>query len=456
MANSGATQTAPLWHQPFWTSTIGETVVLHDMPLLRDGKFLGMLGQIVPVSDLSRHLGTFYAQTGMTPFILYDRQSVLAHPLLIDWSPGSTGRDAVLPRLDELGDGILEGIWSPDETEPFFFRDLIRIEAAGSLFGDNYYLYLYRQVDGYGPEDWTIGAYVNTTVHGGEEVGRLRDMLVAGVIAWLLSVTAAVYAGKRASRPIQAIAHAANLVEMNRFREVPTLEPNRIRELDDAARSFNQMIHGLQEREMIRETLGRFVPEAVAGSLLSEGGQLEPRQVEGTVLFCDVEGFTALTQRLGPSGIVAVLNAFFSAMVEILERHGGVVTQFQGDAILATFNVPLEDPDHAADALRAAAEMLGKVQAERFAGESLNIRIGINTGQLIAGAVGARRRLSYTVHGDAVNLAARLEAMNKEYGTRILVSSHTADLVSGFQLVPTGEATIRGQSKPVVLFELHP
>ena len=136
-------------------------------------------------------------------------------------------------------------------------------------------------------------------------------------------------------------------------------------------------------------------------------------------------------------------------MVEILERHRGVVTQFQGDAILATFNVPVPDPAHAANALRAAMEMQDATRHREFAGQRIGSRIGINTGPLVAGAVGAKGRLSYTVHGDAVNLAARLEALNKELGTRILVSGATAEQVEGFDLEPMGEVGVRGQTERV-------
>ncbi len=451
----GETQTAPLWRRPFWTATIEQTVVLHDIPLRQNGEFLGMIGQIVPVSDLSRQFAVDNKKTGMTPFILYDRQSVLAHPQYISWVVDGVDEDSPLPQLSELGDPVLEGIWNPDEPDPFFFRGHSSIETSGSSFDDSYYLYLYRHISGYGQAPWTIGAYVNTTIHGGEEVRRLVGMIVVGLAFLLLSVVIAIYAGRRISRPIQEIARASNLVKNKRYSEVPTLEPSRISEFNDATQSFNQMVLGLRERELVRQTLGRLVPEEVARSLLLEGGRLEPRQVDGTILFCDIEQFTALTQRLGPNGIVTTLNSFFTAMVEILERHGGVVTQFQGDAMLATFNVPLENKDHATNALKAAEEMQLKASSEKFTGESLGIRIGINSGQFVAGLVGAEGRLSYTVHGDAVNLAARLEAMNKEYGTRILVSSHTADLSSGLLLIPTGEANVRGLSKPVAIFELR-
>lgn len=141
-------------------------------------------------------------------------------------------------------------------------------------------------------------------------------------------------------------------------------------------------------------------------------------------------------------------------MVEILEQHGGVVTQFQGDAILATFNVPVSDPAHASHAVRAADAMLTSVAGSEYAGERLNIRIGINTGNVVAGAIGARGRLNYTVHGDAVNLAARLEAMNKEFGTRLLISDFTAAQLEGFELAAIGKTTARGQSQSLEVFTL--
>ena len=206
---------------------------------------------------------------------------------------------------------------------------------------------------------------------------------------------------------------------------------------------------------MIRETLGRFVPADVARTLLTEGGELAPEQAEATVLFCDLVSFTSLTETLGPEGIVALLNEYFESMVAVLERHRGVVTQFQGDAILATFNVPLPDPEHAANAVRAAVEMQAEVARRRFAGRRIANRIGVNTGPLVAGAVGAKGRLSYTVHGDAVNLAARLEALNKELGTRLLVSHTTASAAEGFDFRPMGEVSVRGQSERVAVYTLE-
>lgn len=151
---------------------------------------------------------------------------------------------------------------------------------------------------------------------------------------------------------------------------------------------------------------------------------------------------------------MALLNEYFSRLVEIVERFGGVVTQLQGDALLVSFNVPLDDPAHAANAVRAALEIERSINHCTFAeGVRFITRVGINTGQVIAGPVGAEHRLIYTVHGSAVNLAARLEALNKDYGTRILISESTRQLAGGgFAFTPLGEVTARGTSEPVPVY----
>jgi class 3 adenylate cyclase len=329
-------------------------------------------------------------------------------------------------------------------------------QASGLIWGDDFYLYLYRDIKSYGPAPWTIGAYLNTTLLAGDRRDRMLKALLAGLAVLLFAIIASVIVGHRVSAPVKAIAGAADAINAGALDTIEPLGGSHIRELDEASGAFNNMVDGLREREIIRATLGRFVPEKVASSLLAGGGSIPVQQAEATIFFCDIEGFTQLTETLGPVKIVDVLNAFFSAMVDILEQHGGVVTQFQGDAILATFNVPVANANHACNAIQAAQEMLDCVAANEFDGETLNIRIGINTGSVVAGAIGAKGRLNYTVHGDAVNLAARLEALNKEYGSRLLISESTAAQAKEFDLSRIGEVTVRGQTKSISLFTLAP
>lgn len=442
-------ENGPAWREPIFTDTLSATTLLHDIPL-RDakGEFIGIFAQIVPIHEFSEFLSKNYAAVGITPFVLYDRQLVIAHPEVAEDNQRLT-----LQSLEELGDPILDRIWTPDEDAPFISRALTNTQASGLFRDDRFFLFLHRDIGRFGPAPWTLGAYIDTELAsiGGD---RLRDALLAGLAVLLFGVVASILVGRKVSTPIKAIAQAAGAVESNRLDTLAPLGGSRIRELDDASTAFNNMVRGLRERKLIRDTLGRFVPEKVASSLLAGGGRIEVQQSEATVLFCDIEEFTRLTEVLGPVKIVDVLNAYFSAMVDLLEAYGGVVTQFQGDAILATFNVPVADADHAPNAIRAASDMLVCVAGKEFEGEKLRIRIGINTGTVVAGAIGARGRLNYTVHGDAVNLAARLEALNKQHGTRLLISDSSAALAPTIDLISIGETKVRGQTRATGLYTL--
>ena len=219
-------------------------------------------------------------------------------------------------------------------------------------------------------------------------------------------------------------------------------------ELGVMAERFNDMIEGLQERKFIRETFGRFVPRDLANTLLEHRGTLEPQPQTATILFADIENFTQISERNPPEAVFKMLNAYFSAAVGPLNRYGGVVNQFQGDAILVTFNVPVADEHHADNAVAAAIELIEIANTQSFAGIRLRIRVGIHTGDVIGGAVGSGDRLSYTVLGDAVNLASRLEHLNKDVGTRLLVSESTVGRLTGtYPLAPMGTFALRGKTE---------
>ena len=440
----------PDWRAPIFEESTDSTTLLHDIPL-RDtaGSFIGVFAQIVSVRDLSSYLSSANANTGITPFVLYDHNFVLAHP-----SIDSGNSDQPLQNIDAFNDLVLQRIWTPDEDAAFISAALSDTEASGILWGDRYYLILYRDIQEFGPVPWTIGVHLNTALIENKQTDSLFRALFAGIAVLLLAIIAAIIIGRRISTPIGRLARAANAVNAGDLDDVAALGASHIRELDEAGIAFNNMIIGLRERALIRETLGRFVPEKVASSLLKGGGDIPVQQTQASILFCDIEGFTKLTETLGPVKIVTVLNAYFSAMVDILERRGGVVTQFQGDAILATFNVPVADPGHAANALAAACEMLDEVSINRYDDVVIKMRIGINTGEVVAGAIGAKGRLNYTVHGNAVNLAARLEALNKEHGSRLLVSESTAKQIEASELIEVGETTVRGQTRAIQLFSL--
>ncbi len=211
-----------------------------------------------------------------------------------------------------------------------------------------------------------------------------------------------------------------------------------------------------QRLDILRQVFGKYVPESVVNSIVSGQGKLEPVKTVATILYTDIADFTRIAESMSPEQVVDMLNEYFEAVIACITRYGGSVNQFQGDAMLVTFNVPIADSNHADRAVQAALDIQHIVSTRKFAGVRLATRIGVNSGSVIAGNVGTGERLNYTVHGDAVNLAARLEQLNKQHNSSVLVSGHTVHLLSGsYPIEFIGQASIRGKSAQVKLFRLQ-
>lgn len=230
-------------------------------------------------------------------------------------------------------------------------------------------------------------------------------------------------------------------------------------EVGELTGQFNNMIEGLRERERIRETFGRYVDETVAATILRrEGaGVLSGETRDATILFTDIAGFTTIAEVLPPDQLVAALNDYLETVLEPIRTHGGVVNTFIGDGLFASFNMPLACEDHATAAVRAALDIQRAIGSRTFGdvGMAFATRIGISTGGVIGGSVGAGQRMSFTLLGDTVNLAARLEELNKHHGTSILVSESTRASCNGaFAFNPLGSVAVRGRSEQVAIFSI--
>lgn len=228
------------------------------------------------------------------------------------------------------------------------------------------------------------------------------------------------------------------------------------------AMAGNYVREGRRHRET-RRTFGKFIPPDVVESIADRGDDLRrtvSRQ-EVTILFSDVRNFTTLAEGLEPEAVVETLNEYLTAMVDVVFEHRGTLDKYVGDGVMAFFGAPLEDPDHALHACRAALVMQERLRELNQRWEAggrpcLSIRIGIHTGEALVGFIGHEaRRLDYTVIGDAVNLASRLESLNKECGTAILISDSTVDRLDGrLPVTPVGERSIRGREGMVTVFTL--
>jgi len=206
--------------------------------------------------------------------------------------------------------------------------------------------------------------------------------------------------------------------------------------------------------------LSRFVAPEIADRITSADRDIQPGDSEvgvATIMFTDIEGFSTISERIGPKNLVRALNDYFSAMNEIIRRYGGVISQFQGDAMLIAFNTVRPNEKHALSAVRTAVDIQKVCAATIFGdGVTFKTRCGINTGEVIFGAIGGAGRLLFTVHGDQVNLAARLEPLNKEYGTYVMASERTVEETGDdFGFVKVGEVTVRGRVTPTVVYAIR-
>jgi adenylate cyclase len=296
----------------------------------------------------------------------------------------------------------------------------------------------------------------------GAELAPARELenvvLLISLAALAVATLAALSIARGVSRPVQQLAQHTKLVAAGDYTQ--RLELARADELGQLATAFNQMTAGLAERDRVRNLLGMVVSPEIATQLLHSDLKLGGEEREVTILFCDLRDFTSFSERMTPAEVLTLLNRYLDRMSGIIERQGGVIDKFIGDAIMALFGAPVALPDAAARAIAAARDMaraLDQLNAElRAEGRPpLAFGIGINTARVVAGNMGSKTRLNYTVIGDGVNLASRLEGLTKDpaYGTPIIVSEATLAAISPRPVArELGEVKVKGKAEAVKIF----
>jgi adenylate cyclase len=231
-------------------------------------------------------------------------------------------------------------------------------------------------------------------------------------------------------------------------------------ELEALATGFNTMVDGLKERDNLRTTFGKYMTSTVLEHLLAGKVALGGESLEVTILFTDIRGFTTISEKMDPQQLVGLLNEYFTEMVGIVMQENGVVDKYIGDAIMAVFGAPVPKKDDAANAVRAAVRMRTalvelNVRLKARGLPSLRTGIGIHSGEVVAGNIGCEKRMEYTVIGDAVNLASRLETSTKDLGVNVLISEDTYTLARDVVDVrPVREITVKGRKAPVMTYEV--
>ena len=394
---------APVWDEVRVLPLSGVTLNVHMAVRDAAGGFAGVLAATVPVSALSEFMRDMEMEVESDrAYLLAADGTVVAHTLLAGQpSPGEHAPVSVA----ELGDPVLARLTERRPVSIPFFEEIAMSRVA---VGELDFMVLERQLAEYGPAPLTLGVYFERK---GPPQELLRVVVSAGLGAGVLlvAVLVSLVLGRAAARPLRLLAsnaHAIGVLDLDRVQALPA---SRVTEFDEQARAFNAMTTSLRWFET-------YVPKRLVHRLVDTGAEvaLVSRERELSILFTDIAGFTTLSERMPAGTVAALLNEHFRLIAGAVDAEDGTIDKFIGDGLMAFWGAPEADPDHALKAFRALAAIAVALDRDnvrrRRAGEPpILVRGGLHTGRVVVGNIGAPGRMNYTVVGDPVNVASRLE-----------------------------------------------
>ena len=304
---------------------------------------------------------------------------------------------------------------------------------------------------------WRLGVYAPRDELD-DQLERLYGSIAIGAALWIASLLIGWLVARKIARPIVRVADAATQISDLDFEAVKPLGRSHIRELDDQSSAFDRMVDGLRYFET-------YVPRSLVRQLMSqgEGAEIQSAEVELTLMFTDIVGFTRRSESMTPKAVADMLNQHFDVVNRCIEAEGGTIDKYIGDAVMAFWGAPQPLDDHAERACRAALAMRRELAAQNAADEGqpdVRMKIAIHTGPLIVGNIGARGRINYTIVGDTVNTCSRIEKLCGEIddGSQtavIVISDATRErLGPGFETRKAGTFDVKGKSERLDVFEL--
>jgi class 3 adenylate cyclase len=384
--------------------------------------------------------------------------------------PSTPSDNAALGRIDDRIDNALNDLLGRLNTEnntlldeldakdfPSARKTMLRAEALRDDFN--------TRIEGIRADMLAqVGASAKT-VMGAQH----RAIIVSAIVTAIAAVLGFVFAmlvGSGITRPVMRLLEGTREVEAGRLDGAITITTQD--EIGQLSAAFNRMIETLRHNQRVRETFGRYINPRIAEGLLEQPAlaATEGQRRVMTVMFCDMKGFTTLSEGVTPRGLVKIMNLYLSTMSAPVQAHRGIIDKYIGDAIMAYWGAPfVEETEQTGLAALAAIDMIGRIaQLRKDLPELLgvraipadcDIRIGIATGEVLVGSIGSEFMMSYTVLGDTVNLASRLEGANKVYGSRSLVSEATAaSCADTIELREIDQLVVVGQTQPQTVFEI--
>jgi len=444
------------WGPLTYVPNVGEAVLNFRQPITKDGVFVGVVLIAVPVSEVSAIIQNNGLAKDEARFILYGKNHLLTQQGFRVDSSKLTYK-GITPKLSDISDPILSTIWTARRIPFRLYQGGANFQGHYTEVDGNRYQFIYSELNGYTDKPLIIG-YRLPYEDAGKQVIRLALAGLVGVIILIISIGIALVIGRKISRPIKALAIASQKISSLDFDKVDTLPPSRLKELNEASEAYNTMLRGLSWFE-------NYVPKSLVRKLMSSGDpHSETRDV--TVMFTDIVGFTPQAENMSSEAVAQMLNHHFELVTSCIEAEGGTVDKFIGDAVMAFWGAPELQEDHTARACRAAIAIRKAIIADNTLRTEkgltpIKMRIGIHTGQLVVGNIGSSGRLNYTVVGDTVNVAQRIEQLGKELAPRfdddilILVSADVrteAHLTLTFE--DAGLYSVKGRDGKLEIFHL--
>ncbi len=445
----------PYWGEVRQSVAAEQAVVNLRAPVKRAGKIVGALAAAISIFDVSRILAEMSIDRTDRPFVLLGRNRVLAHPGNVFGVPVEQRLDMLLPTVKDFGDPVLEGLWDPVKS-----RLIERQGGTEARFVDapgGRRVVVFRQIDSFGKEPWIVGTQFLASELN-QEFERINRMAFVGLGVLLLAVAAAAMFGRQLSRPIQGLADVADAIRHLDLEGLKPLPRSRLRELDRAARAFNSMIATMGWVET-------YLPRRLVKQLIRRQRGVESIEREVTVLFTDIVGFTRLSEHLPARETARLLNEHFALIEKCVADEHGTLDKYIGDSVMAFWNAPDAQPDHALRACRAALAIGKAMHADarrrRASGEPvIRVRVGLHTGPVLVGNIGAPGRMDYTIVGDTVNTVQRLEKLGRRFDDGevpvvVLASENTARAAGGgLRTTALGMRGLAGREKPITVYRL--
>jgi adenylate cyclase len=456
IAEEARTRPGAYWGEPVYREGPGKTFLSYRVPLGREGDYAGYLAVAISTEELSALTGALSDPPRQTIFMLYGRDAILAHPLMADGTFGESA-ETPLPALADFGDVVIEDIWGASreliggiEAPPG--ADVLKIDVDAES-----YLIFIRAVPGYGDGMIQVGSYLLASMV--DAPIRQFYWATAIALAFLIgSLVATAMIVGAISRPIRRAASGAATIGALDFDKVAPLPQSIFREINDLSQSFNAMLEGLR-------AFGRYVPHTLVTRLIKEGrvgSHSEERQL--AIMFTDIAGFTATCEDMSATEVADFINHHLTLVSHCIEREGGTIDKYIGDAVMAFWGAPNRVDNASACACRAAVAIQRAVASDNAARAErglapVRVRVGIHAGRVVVGDIGAPNRINYTIVGDAVNATQRLEALGKTVGSGddvvVLISREVREaLPEDFEVADRGAHVVKGRHDPLEVYQL--